>query len=336
VALPYPERIPLVQLPTTLERVPRLEPELGRELWIKRDDRTDVLLTGNKSRKLEFVLADAVAAGADVLVAGGGPQSNLIRVTTLAGARLGMGASLVVGTKDPATPPRLEGNLLLCHLAGASMRHVSFPELLSSGPALFEAVAAELRRAGRRPYIVPLAANGPFGIWGYVRALEELAAQLPPGPPPTIVYPVASGGTGAGLLLGLKLLGLPWRALGVLTTFPHEETRTRQNVLRFIEDARSRFKLSVSVSAEEVLLVDGSGQGYSVLGPAEIDWMREVARREGMVLDPIYNAKGFLTLRALARAGDPRLGARLVYLNTGGIYGLFAYGDVIAAAGGPA
>src|SRR5262245_46858228 len=110
--IPYPNRLPLVQLPTPVERMRRLEAELGFELWIKRDDQTDIILTGNKSRKLEFVLADAVASKADTLIAGGGGQSNLCRVVAFAGARLGLRSVLILGVPDPTNPPAIEGNLL--------------------------------------------------------------------------------------------------------------------------------------------------------------------------------------------------------------------------------
>jgi D-cysteine desulfhydrase len=334
MAFSYPERLSLVQLPTPLERLPRLEDELGCSLWVKRDDRTDVLLSGNKARKLEFVLADAVASGADVLVAGGGSQSNLSRIVVLAGARLGMRTALVLGTKNPQAPPPIEGNLLLCQLAGAELRWVRQDDLLANSRAIYGQVADELRARGHKPCVVPLGANGPLGIWGYVRAVEEMHAQLEPGPPPTLVYPVASGGTGAGMLLGLKLLGLDWRAVGVLTTFASEEERTRQGMLRMIEETRARFGLQVGIGAEEIVLVDGSGRGYSELGPDELAWMRHVASREGLILDPIYNTKGLMMVRELARRQPGLLGRRVVYLNTGGIYALFAYGPQLASSGG--
>src|SRR5262249_55103298 len=158
----------------------------------KRDDLTGAALTGNKVRKLEFLLAEAQAEGADTVVTCGGAQSNHCRATALAAARLGLRSVLLLRVPDPKQPPPVDGNILLDRLGGAELRWVSREEYARRAE-LFPMVAAELRRAGRKPYLIPEGGSNATGAWGYVRAMEELKSQLAPGPV-TIVYAAGSGG----------------------------------------------------------------------------------------------------------------------------------------------
>jgi len=316
-AISYPERVTLARLPTPLERADRLGSALGVELWIKRDDLTGAELTGNKVRKLEFLLAEARARQADTVVTCGGAQSNHCRATALAAARLGMRTLLLLRVADPRQPPPIEGNILLDRLCGAEIRWVS-PADYARRARLLPEVADELRRAGRTPYVIPEGGSNPLGAWGYVRAVEELAAQLPPGPA-TIVYAAGSGGTGAGLLLGLKLAGLrDLRAVGVNVC---DDREYFVGVIGdIVEGAIARWQLPVVFDRSEIEMLDGYvGGGYGVSRPEELALIRDVARTEGIVLDPVYTAKAFLGLRERAR----ELGPRVVFLHTGGIFGLF-------------
>lgn len=325
--LATPDRVALCQLPTPLERARRHD-DLDLELWFKRDDRTDVLWTGNKARKLELVLAEAVAQSADSLVVGGGPHSNLCRVAALVGASLGMRTVVVMGLDDPSRMPPVQGNFLLELMCGAELRRVRFDELLADTAGVLGRVADDERRRGRRPFVIPLAASGPLGCWAYVQAVDEVARQLPT-PRFTFVYPVASGGTGAGLLLGIRALGLDARALGVVVTGTPLEV-ARAGVARYIEETRAHFGLDVVVPPSAIELVDETGGGYGVIGAAEIELARDVAAREGVVLDLTYTVKAMAAVRRLAGAPGRPLGDRVVFVHTGGVYGLFSAAEQIA------
>jgi 1-aminocyclopropane-1-carboxylate deaminase/D-cysteine desulfhydrase-like pyridoxal-dependent ACC family enzyme len=205
-------REPLGNYPTPLQPLPRLSAHLGGpQLWIKRDDLTGFALGGNKVRKLEFFLGAARATGADVLLTAGGHQSNHARITAAAAARAGLGCVLVLSGGEPAA---YAGNLLLDRLFGAELRFVrTGPE---RSPAL-EALAAELRAAGRRPLLIPIGGSTPLGARGYVEAAREVAAQFRAlgVTPRAIVHGSSSGGTQAGLVVGCQLAGLAARVIGV-------------------------------------------------------------------------------------------------------------------------
>jgi D-cysteine desulfhydrase len=320
----YPERIPLANLPTPLERLQRLSAQLGVELWVKRDDLTGAELSGNKVRKLEFLFADARQKGADHVITCGGAQSNHCRATALAAAKLGLRATLLLRVPDPSQPPPVEANILLDKLCGAEIRWVSREEYARRAE-LFPVVAEELRKAGRKPYVIPEGGSNPVGAWGYVRAIEELRAQLPPGPV-TFVYAAGSGGTGAGILLGIKLCGLrDARAVGV-NVCDDREYFVRE-IGQIVEGAIKQWRLEVSFDRKEIEILDGYvGRGYAISRPEELSLIRDVARSEGIVLDPVYTGKAFYGMREHAR----ELGPRIVFMHTGGIFGLFPKAEELA------
>ena len=313
----YPERIPIANLPTPLERLERLSAQLGVELWVKRDDLTGAELSGNKVRKLEFLFADARAQGADHVITCGGAQSNHCRATALAAARLGFRSTLLLRVPDPSQPPPIEANILLDKLCGAEIRWVS-REDYARRAELFPIVAEELRKAGRKPYVIPEGGSNPIGAWGYIRAMEELRSQLPPGPV-TIVYAAGSGGTGAGIILGIRLAGMrDARAVGVNVC--DDRDYFVREIGQIIEGAIKKWHLEVAVPRKDIEILDGYvGRGYAISRPEELSLIRDVARTEGLVLDPVYTGKAFFGMREHVKS----LGPRIVFMHTGGIYGLF-------------
>jgi D-cysteine desulfhydrase len=323
----YPDRIALAVTPTPVEPLRRFGERLGVELLVKRDDLTGAALTGNKVRKLEFLLAEARARGADTVVTCGGIQSNHCRATAIAARTLGMDSVLLLRVEDPDRPPALAvegGNLLLDRLVGARVVYVSRAQY-AERKRLFVEMAAELSAAGRTPYVVPEGGSNALGAWGYVRCVDEIARELPHGADArttTLVYAAGSGGTGAGLILGIKLLGLPWRAVGVNVC--DDRDYFVREIGAIVEDAIARFRLPVAFDRAEIEIVDGYvGAGYARSRPDELRLIAEVARTEGLFLDPVYTGKAFFGLtRELARA--PGLfGERVVFVHTGGIFGLF-------------
>lgn len=322
----YPERIRLARLPTPLEHLERTSQVLGVEMYLKRDDLTGTELSGNKIRKLEFLFADARAQGADTVITCGGAQSNHCRATALAATRLGMRAVLLLRTEDPAHPPATAGNILLDRLAGAEIVWITPAEYARRGE-LLERESARLRSQDRTPYVIPEGGSNAVGAWGYIGAAEELAADLAalPPRPTTIVYATGSGGTGAGLVAGGKLLGLADRDIRFAGINVCDDREYFISIMhRICAELDERYGVNTNVSRDDIDIIDGYvGRGYARSQPAELEVLRDMARREAVILDPVYTGKAFYGLcRELER--DPRrFGERVVFLHTGGIFGVF-------------
>lgn len=309
VPLAQMDRVPLAQLPTPLDAAPRLSEALGVRLLVKRDDLTGFALGGNKARKLEFLVSDALARGAHTLVAAGGAQSNFARMTAAAAARLGLACHLVLSGDEPE---RASGNLVLDRLFGATLHFAGSRDwrVLEAGVAK---IAAEL---GERAYPLPIGGATPVGALAYVHAADELLAQLP-SPPDWIVVADGSGGTHAGLLAGLPA---SVRVLGVDVARPPVPHRERIPALA-AEAARLAKRTG---PAGALHLVDHTGPHYGAWTDEALDALRLAARTEGMVLDPVYSAKALAGLRVAAQEG--RVSGTVVFLHTGGSPALFADG----------
>ena len=300
-------RIRLSTWPTPLDPAPRLAAALGLDagdLWVKRDDLTD-LGGGNKVRKLEHLVAEALEDGATVLVTSGGAQSNHARMTAAAAARLGLRAVLVLGGAPAAARP---GNLALEELLGAE---VVVAEGLS-GAALDERVAevaGRLRADGERPAVLPLGGSTPVGAQGYVACAAELAEQAPDAS--HVVVAVGSGGTMAGLVAGLGAD----RVLGVDTGAVDDPAGRVAALLRGMGASASGLRLRT----------DQVGEGYGALTAAAEAVMRTAGRTEGLLLDPVYSGKALAGLAAAVADGGIRRGERTVFVHTGGLPGLFGH-----------
>jgi D-cysteine desulfhydrase len=330
---PPPRRLALGRIGTPLEPLARTSAALGVELWIKRDDLTGSELSGNKVRKLEYLLADAVDEGADVVITCGGEQSNHCRATALAAVRAGLGSHLVLRTDDPARPPATTGNILLDRLAGASIRWISRPDWQRRN-AILDEEAARLRREGRRPYVIPEGGSNALGTWGYVGCAAELADDLAalPDKPTTIVYACGSGGTGAGLLLGAHMHGLIGRGVRVAGVNVCDDRAYFVEVIgRILGDFARRWPGAPALGADDIELADGHvGLGYARSRPEELATIRDLCRRDGVVLDPVYTGKAFHGLVSELGRDRTRFGARVVFVHTGGIFGLFPMAEQLA------
>lgn len=316
----HPDRVTRARLPTPVESARNLSTQLGLELLFKRDDLTGSSLSGNKIRKLEYLFAEALAQGADTVVTCGGEQSNHCRATAIAAAELGLRSHLLLRTDDPKTPPAAEANILLDRLVGAEIRWVSRDEYKRRAQ-LFVEVQGQLLAMGKKAYLIPEGGSNALGAWGYVRCVEELADQLGDRPL-TIVYAAGSGGTGAGLILGIKLLGLPWRAVAINVC--DDAAYFTAIIGEIIEQAIGRWKLQLDFDRSEIEIRDGHvGIGYARSRPEELETLRDVARAEGLILDPVYTGKAFHGFRQELVRAPGSLGERVCFLHTGGIYGLF-------------
>ncbi|MBP6629946.1 MAG: D-cysteine desulfhydrase family protein [Kofleriaceae bacterium] len=328
--LPPPARVDLARLGTPLQHLPRTSEALGVELWMKRDDLTGAELTGNKVRKLEYLMAEALAEGADTVITCGGEQSNHARATALAAARLGLRARLVLRTDDPDHPPAPTGNILLDRLAGAELRWISRPAW-SDRAALMAAEAAAVRAGGGRPYVIPEGGSNALGSWGYVGCAAELAVDLAalPARSTTIVYACGSGGTGAGLIVGAELHGLAAGGVRVAGVNVCDDRAYFEAAIgRIVADMHARWAVPTTGPIE---LVDGHvGLGYARSRPEELVTIRDLCRRDGVVLDPVYTGKAFHGVVTELARDRHRFGQRIVFVHTGGVFGLFPAAEQLA------
>jgi D-cysteine desulfhydrase/L-cysteate sulfo-lyase len=315
----------LAQLPTPLEEASRLSEFLGGpRILFKRDDLTGMGLGGNKVRKLEFVIGRALAQGMDSLVVCGGFQSNLARIAAAVGSHLGLHVVLVLGG-EPGEPREPVGNLLLDRLHGVTVHTIDTSPRWEFGTTV-EDVAEDLRRRGRKPYVVPLGGSGPEGIAGYVNATEELLAQIAERAlrPTRLYVPVGSGGTFCGLTLGAVNQGAPYQVVGISVSRP------RGYLLEHIPAAASAAAESLGLAqrpgATDLHVEDGYvGAGYGAMTEGCRDAISLVARTEGVLLDPVYSGKAMHGLIDHIRTGRIASRDTVVFLHTGGWPALFAY-----------
>ncbi len=320
-------RVSLAHLPTPLDHCPRLTAALGGpEIYVKRDDMTGLAFGGNKTRQLEFLFADIVESGADTVVAGAYTQSNWCRQITAAACRLGLDAALVLvhGEKGP----RLQGNLLLDRLMGAEVTVADIPDMEGLTP-LLEAKAAELKAAGRKPYLV-----APFDVQtlalsavGYVAAMAEIAGQLDEiGAAADHLYLSGANITPAGLAVGARALDLETRIVGIT---PIRWQRDRPTDIAAIASAAARrLDLDLSFTADDIINDDGYiGERYGVVSDGGREALRLAAGTEGLILDPVYSGKAMAALIDHIRRGKIAKGETVVFLHTGGTPALFAYAE---------
>lgn len=304
---------------TPVDELVRLGAALGPaapRILVKRDDLLSFGCGGNKVRKMQAVAAEARAAGADTLITAGGIQSNHCRVTAAAGAALGFRVVLVLNGAPPGT---LTANTRLDRLFGAEIRFV--PSRDAREQTMAE-VADELTAAGRRPFVVPVGASTPTGALGFARGVVELASTGVR--PDVIVHASSSGGTQAGVIAGCALVGWRARVIGVSADEP--ESALQDVVGRLLDGIATRLGANpASVGRDRPVEVDDSqvGEGYGVPTAASTEALELFARREGMLLDPVYTAKAAAGLIARVRSGDLQAGQTVLFWHTGGQIAFF-------------
>lgn len=316
----YPKRIALANLPTRIEKLTRLSNELGGpEIYIKRDDLTECSVSGNKIRKLEFVVADALENKADTLITCGWIHSNHARATAIIAARLGMKCILVLrGTK----PNQYEGNLFLDKLVGAEIRYVT-PEDYERRNELMEEIADELKGKERKGYPIPSGATNELGIWGYIRAAQEIKEQLDEKKLKldAIITAVGTGGVYAGLIIGKALFNLSPTIYGI--NIEEDGAYYKNTIYELIERWQERYNIRVQISKEDIKIIDGYvGLGYGLSSTQERKTIRMVAQKDGIILDPIYTGKAMHGLIEEIKKGRFKKGERILFIHTGGIFGL--------------
>lgn len=318
-----PKKIHMANTPTPLEKAERIGALIGaKSLWIKRDDLTGMGVSGNKVRKLEYTAAEAVGNGADTLITCGGIQSNHCRATAAVAARLGLSCRLVLNGTPPAIP---EGNHFLDLLFGARCSFVSGVDLDGMQNAM-EKAADDCRREGKKPFIIPLGASNATGSLGYVEAVKELAGQAEQSglQIDRLVIPTGSGGTLAGVTAGAVSLGLPWKITAFSVAFPSAffDTKTRE-----LFDGLREKHIPGLGSPEGRFEVndDYIGEGYGLTTPEQLGFIARVAAAGGLLLDPTYTGKAMWGLSGELKAGRIDPAGNIVFIHTGGAFGLFAY-----------
>jgi len=319
-----PKRYPLAYLPTPLEPMERLSAALGGpRLWIKRDDQTGLATGGNKTRKLELLLAEALDQEADVVLSVGAVQSNHCRQTAAAAARAGLGCMLVLRGQAPPRE-RWTGNLLLDDLLGARFWWAGEDDPL----AALEAAAEAERAAGRRPYVIPYGGSNAVGASAYALAFEELWEQASEMDVrfDRVIFASSSGGTQAGLVVGARVCGYSGQVLGI--SVDKTGGHLRETVSALLAPTAAHLGVDQAFGPADVQVEDGYlGGGYAVLTDAEREAVRLTARTEGVLLDPVYTGKAMAGLIGLVRRGEIGPGETVLFWHTGGAAALFAYAD---------
>ncbi len=322
----YPPRLDLARLPTPLRRLQRLSAEFpGVDIWVKHDEMTGLEVSGNKVRKLEFIFAEALAQGCDTVITCGGVQSNHCRATAVLAARLGLKAHLLLRGERSAV---WSGNLLLDQLCGAEITYI--PQQDWHGHEEYaDELRREYQRRGHRALFIPVGGSDAVGLWGYIAACEELRRDFARGgiEPDAIVVATGSGGTQSGLLVGSALFDLRARilAFNVCDDAAWFERKVRRDVAAWSE----RYGIDFEADKLAVNTVEGyMGPAYGVAGPEVYRTIAELARMEGVFLDPVYTGKAFhgmvSELRKGARGSLAQTGT-VVFVHTGGLFGVFPH-----------
>jgi len=317
-------RFRLAQLPTPIEELKSLSRELGGpELLIKRDDQTGLALGGNKTRKLEFLVGQALEQGADTLVTVGAAQSNHCRQTAAAAARAGLRCELLLNGIKPELP---NGNLLLDELLGARIHWVQ----RSEREVKLSEILAELRKQGGKPYVIPVGGSNGVGATGYVLAMMELAEQLNRLNQRVdhVVFASSSGGTQAGLVVGAKVTGFDTKLHGVRIDKDDEGAIYERELAEIANETAKYIDFDAQFTAKDFNVeYDYLGHGYGVVGDLEREAIRLLASREGIVADPVYTGRAMGALLDLIRKKVFRSGETFLFWHTGGAPALFAYAE---------
>jgi len=330
-------KLSMAKLPTPIEYLPKLSRQYGREIYVKRDDMTELVSSGNKIRKLEFLLADALRKKCDVVFTCGGVQSNHARATAHLSVKLGLKPVLFLRQSqltDKTTQIQLSsslkgiepghafelgtnGNLLLDKLLGAQLVFVT-TEQYENIDEIYEQYKKEFERTGLRVYTIPEGGSNALGAMGYVYAAGEIVSQVKIDEFDAIYCAVGSGGTYAGLLAGLRFIGYKTQIVGINVTKTPSD-RFAEKVTQIIREMKD-FGVDVRVEKSEIRIIDDfSGPAYAVPTNSDLECIKQVASSEGIVLDPVYTAK---TFRGMLESSSK--GQKILFIHTGGLFGLFA------------
>lgn len=323
----FPESINLANLPTKIEKLERLTDLLGGpNIFIKRDDQTGTEVSGNKIRKLEFSAKEAINKGCDTLITCGGIQSNHARATAAVAAKLGLKSCLVLrGTEGSS----VDGNYFLDRLLGSDIRFISSEDYSKRRFEIMCGIKEELQNKGFKPYIIPEGASNGIGCFGYFKAMEEIIQQEKEMGIhfDMIVSAVGSGGTYAGQFLGNKIMKNNADIYGVNVC--DDEGYFKNRVYDIVQECLEYLKNDISFSKEEINIIDGYvGRGYALSRPEELEFIYNLAKLEGVILDPVYTGKAMYGLVQEIKKGRFRDYENILFIHTGGLFGVFPQKDL--------
>lgn len=322
-----PDKIKLANLPTKIEKLDRLSKLLGGpNIYIKRDDYTGTEISGNKIRKLEFSIKEAIDMGCDYLITCGGIQSNHARATVAAAVKLGMKAGLILRGKEDT---EIDGNLFINKLLGADIRFISPEDYRNRRMDIMEELKKEMETKGFKPYIIPEGASNGIGSFGYYNAMEEILSQEKEmgihfdG----IFIAVGSGGTHAGLLLGTKMLNSSAQIYGINVC--DDEKYFINRIHEILIECNKYLDINIQFDKNEINIIDGYvGRGYALSAPVELIFINELAKLEGVILDPVYTGKAMYGLTEEIKKGKFNKFKNILFIHTGGLFGLFPQKDL--------
>lgn len=323
-------REPLGFFPTPLVELTKLSKKLnGPKIYMKRDDNTGLALGGNKTRKLEFIIGDALAQGADTIVTAGAAQSNHCRQTAAAAASLGLECHLVLGGQEPE---KSDGNLLLdkifgckIHWSGTNRKGEDIPEIVE-----------QLKKAGKKPYVVPYGGSNELGALAFLEAFKELESQRQNinASFTHIVFASSSGGTHAGLMLGNKIFKSSYKIVGInIDKGETDKVPFNQYIVSLANNTAKLIGENLNFSDTDLILnADYVGEGYGVIGALENEAISMTAQTEGILLDPVYTGRAMGGLIDMIRTGKIKKTDSVLFWHTGGAPALFAYSNDLDAA----
>lgn len=325
------EKLNLANLPTRIEKLEKLSKELNASIYIKRDDQTGSEFSGNKVRKLEYLVQDAINKGCNLLITCGGIQSNHCRATVAVATRLGMKSAVLLRISE--NPP-VTGNYFLDKLMGADVRFCTREEYRTHRGEIMEEMAAAYKKQGYTPYVIPEGASNAIGTLGYVNCMKEILEQEKQMGLEfkTIVVATGSGGTHAGLYLANEIMGLGKRVIGMAVCddteyFTNISYRIAGEALRYLPGFEN-FKLkkeNIEINDKYV------GIGYALSRPEELEYIKKAARLEGVIFDPVYTGKGMYGLyNELQPGGNLNHAENILFIHTGGLYGLFPVSETFS------
>ncbi|MBX2975705.1 MAG: pyridoxal-phosphate dependent enzyme [Ignavibacteriaceae bacterium] len=306
----YPHKINIANIPSPIQKVTFN----GKGFWIKRDDLTGLEMTGNKVRKLEFLLADAKRKKADLIFTCGGEQSNHARATAFAGKSLGFDVKLFLWGKDS---PKADGNLFLNKVIRTDLEFITRKEY-ADVDQIMEQQKLQFEKLGRKVYIVKEGGSSELGVWGYVNAFQEILNQKGNNFN-SILTASGSGGTNAGLLIGAHLFNKRIKIIGINVLYTAEYMRNR--TLELVERTIKKFNLKIKLDEKLLEVIDGySTEGYKNINHDKINIIRDFAGQTGILLDPAYTGKAFCAYNELFLNNN----SKTLFIHTGGIFGAFA------------
>jgi len=322
-----PDRIELANIPTKIEKLDRLSKQLcGPNIYIKRDDYTGTEISGNKIRKLEFSIKEALDLGCDYLITCGGIQSNHARATVAAAVKMGMRAGLVLRGKEET---EVDGNLFINKLLGADIRFITPEDYSNRRMEIMEELKKKMECKGFIPYIIPEGASNGIGSFGYFKAMDEIMTQEKEmgiqfdG----IFIAVGSGGTHAGLLLGSKILKSRAQIYGINVC--DDEEYFKNTIHEILIESNKYLDIDIHFDKSEINIIDGYvGLGYALSTPVELKFINELAKLEGVILDPVYTGKGMYGLTREIKKGRFNDFKNILFIHTGGLFGLFPQKDL--------